>query len=126
MPDLLREWFSVWNAEAHCAKCVSSISDTLRGKCCCSQSITGGLHVELTLALGIVRAAIDVLTIMGDATLAVSAVVLGASMFQKRSMADTAPQSSIQTGAARPMMLSGDKLSGRSCRNGRNFMQAEE
>ena len=40
--------------------------------------------MELALALGIVRAGVDVLIIMGDALLAVSAIVLGASMFQRR------------------------------------------
>lgn len=54
--------------------------------------------MELALALGVLRAAVDVLTIMGEATLAVSAVVLGASMFQKRS-ANAPPQDSSQTGA---------------------------
>jgi hypothetical protein len=46
--------------------------------------------MELALALGVVRAAVDVLTIMGDATLAVSAIVLGASMFQRRGPAPAA------------------------------------
>lgn len=66
--------------------------------------------MELALALGVMRAAIDVLAIMGDATLAVSAVVLGASMFQKRPTADAALQSSIQTGAGRLAVLAESRM----------------
>ena len=64
------------------------------------QSITRGLHVELALALSIVRVAVDVLAIMGDALLAVSAIVLGASMFQRRGPAPAA--AAFTAGDAKP------------------------
>ena len=43
----------------------------------CTQAITAGLHMELRLALGAVRAAVDVLHIMGGATLAGAPLGLG-------------------------------------------------
>jgi hypothetical protein len=41
-----------------------------------ARALTAGLHVELTLALGALRSAIDVLQILGSATLAVQASAL--------------------------------------------------
>ena len=48
------------------------------------QAITRSLHVELALALGAAKAGVEVLHIMGGATLAISAIVLGASMAQSK------------------------------------------
>ena len=62
------------------------------------QAQTQGLHFELSLALGAARAAMNVLQIMGGALLAVSAVVLGASMAQRK--APSAGSGSLTSGGA--------------------------
>ena len=65
---------------------------------CKWQELTRELHIELALALGAARAAMDVLQIMGRALLAVSAVVLGASMAQRKG--PTEPASSPKSNGA--------------------------
>ena len=64
-----------------------------------AQGITRSLHVELALALGAVRAGVDVLQIMGAAPLAVSAIVLGASLAQRKESAATSSAATSLDGA---------------------------